>query len=289
MCRKGQCWILAVLIVTSGRATAQDDQLPSRDQRERWMALYAEEAAKYQMFRGGDENEPLTLVSSPILTYTNPVRVNDTHGAAFVWTSDGRPEVVGAIWSVNSTDDPTQRRLSHEFHSLSTVPIHSRHEPRVGQRGPVPDWTANEPGVELRPIPDAPPPVQSPSLRLTQLRQLARRFEASFPPELADGQGSFRLLAQPIHRYRSERHRIIDGAIFAYVMGTDPEFILVIEAAETDDGPQWRFAAAPLTNLPSHLDYQGTRVAEWPRAVPYVGDRPHFMYWGVSHRDREIQ
>jgi hypothetical protein len=289
MYSRAQSLFLVVMSLTSEGATGQDAQPPAKDQRQRWMNLYSEEAAKYQMFRRGDDEEELELVPSPILAYTNPVRVRDTHGAAFVWTSDGRPEVVGAVWSVISQDDATKRHISQEFHSLSLVPIHSKHEPRASQRGLVPDWATGEPGIEPKRIPNAQAPVQMPNLRLTQMRRLARRFEATFPPGLSDGQGSFRLLAQPVYRYRSKSHRIIDGAIFAFVMGTDPELILVIEAVESGGGQEWRFAAAPLTNLPMRLDYQDTRIWECPRPVPYVGDRPHFLYYHVSVRDRVIE
>lgn len=284
-----QSVLLVALLFTVGRVNGQDAPVPTKDQRERWMRVYSEEAAQYQMFRRGEEEEELQLVSSPIQTFTNPVRVRDTHGATFVWTSDGRPEIVGAIWSVISPDDSTQRRLSHEFHSLSLVPIDSKHAPRTGQKGLVPDWTTSEPGIKPAVIPNAPPPAPSASFRLTQMRRLARSFEPSVPPGTGDGQGSFRLLAQPIYRYQSEKHHVLDGAIFAFVMGTDPELILQIEAVESDSGNQWQFSIAPLTNLPMRVDYKGTRVWECLRAVPWVGDRPHFMYWGVSSRDREIE
>ena len=110
-------------------------------------------------------------------------------------------------------------------------------------RGLVPDWSTREPGIKPTKIPDALPPARTASLRLTQMRHLARRFEATIPPDIGDGQGSLRILAQPIFRYRSESHGILDGAIFAFVMGTDPELIVLIEAVESDDGHQWRFAA----------------------------------------------
>lgn len=281
-------FLLVALAVGVGRASGQE-VIPTTDQRERWNAVYQEEAAQYQMFRHGDDTEELQLVPSPLLTFTNPVRVRDTHGAAFVWTSDGRPEVVGAIWSVISPDDPDKRRLSHEFHSLSLAPISSKHEPRQSRRGVVPDWNARDPGIKPAAIPDASPPAPTATLRLTQMRRLARNFEATIPPGLGDGQGSLRLLAQPIYRYHSERHEIIDGAVFAFVMGTDPELILLIEAVESDGGHQWRFAAAQLSQLPLRLDYKGSRVWECELAVPYVGDQPHFMYWGVSARDRVVQ
>lgn len=270
-------------------AKGQDVPPLTKEQRQRWLNLYTEEAAKYQMYRRDGEEEELKLVPSQILTYTNPVRVRDTHGAAFLWTSDGRPEVVGAVWSVISADDATNRRISHEFHSLSLAPIHSEHQPRIGRRGPVPDWSTSKPGVEPKRIPNATVPVQASNRRLAQMRGLARRFEASCPPGTGDGQGSFRLLAQPVYRYSSESHGIIDGAVFAFVMGTDPELILIIEAVASKNGQEWRFAAAPLTNLPMRLDYQGARAWECPRPAPYVGDRPHFLYYHVSIRDREIE
>lgn len=290
MSHRFSCLSLIVISLLSTRAIGQEAEQLEKDQRKRWMDLYSEEAAKYEMFRRGEgEEEQLKLVRSPILTYTNPVRVRDTHGAAFVWTSDGRPEAVGAVWSVNSADDPTKRRVSHEIHSLSLVPIHSRHEPRVSRRGPVPEWSTSEPGIDPKKIPNALPPMSMPNRRLTQMRRLARRFEATFPPGIGDGQGSFRLLAQPVYRYRSERHGVLDGAMFAFVMGTDPELILVIEAVESGDGKEWRFAAASLTNLPMRLDYESVRVWECPRPVPFRGDRPHFLYYHVSERDRVIE
>ena len=131
MFSRAQCWLLVAIVFTSGLAAGQDTRQPAEkeDQKQRWMAVYSEEAAKYQIFRRSDDIEELELVPTPILTFTNPVRGCDQHGAAYVWTSDGRPEVLGAIWSVISPEDSTKRHLSHEFHSLSLVPLHSKHGP----------------------------------------------------------------------------------------------------------------------------------------------------------------
>ena len=187
------------------------------------MAVYSEEAAKYEIFRRNDDVEELELVARPILTFTNPVRQRDQHGAAFVWTSQGRPVALGAIWSVISPEDSTKRHLSREFHSLSLVPIYSKHQPRTSRRGRVPEWTVNEAGIERKRIPDAQAPAKAASLRLTQMRRMARNFQAKITRGLNDGEGSLRLLSQPLYRYRSGDHRVLDGAIFAFVMGTDPE------------------------------------------------------------------
>ncbi len=285
------CWLLVSGFFTSGMAAGQDAPKPAEreNQKKRWMAVYSEEAAKYQMLRHGDDVEELELVTKPILTFTNPVRERDTHGAAFVWTNDGRPEVLGAIWSVITPEDATKRHLSHELHSLSLVPIESKHDPRTSRHGAVPDWITKEAGIKRQRIPAAKAPAKVATLRLTQMRRLARRFQAKIPPGLVDGEGSLRLLAQPLYRYHSKNHRVLDGGIFAFVMGTDPELILLIEAVESEDGPEWQFAAAQFTNLPMQLDYQESQVWECARGTPFVGDRAHFIYWGISVRDRLIK
>lgn len=260
----------------------QSDETPTEEVRKLWMQRYAHDAAAYEMFRLGENKELLELVKTPLLTFTNPIRIRDTHGAAYVWTSDGRPEIVGAIWSVISPQDAERRHVSHEFHSLSLAPIVSTHEPRTSRRGVVPDWNVGEAGIERKDIPQADRPVPSPLRRLTQMRRLARRFVAHIPEGTPDGAGSLRLLAQPLYRYDSDKHGVIDGALFAYVMGTDPELILLIEAVGDDKDAKWTFSAAPLSNLPMFLTVDENRVWECPRAQPFVGHLPHFMYWGVS-------
>ncbi|MCA9140277.1 MAG: hypothetical protein KDB00_26080 [Planctomycetales bacterium] len=95
-----QAFIVVALLLTAGTVKGQETAAPTGEQRDRWMRVYSGEAAQYQIFRRGEEEEELKLVPSPIQTFTNPVRVRVTHGATFVWTSDGRPGVVGAIWSV---------------------------------------------------------------------------------------------------------------------------------------------------------------------------------------------
>ena len=86
------------------------------------------------------------------------------------------------------------------------------------------DFQIQGPGLKFVPIPDAPAPAKSSVFRLTQMRRLARNFQAScmdknvFQP--------LRALAQPIYRFEGKGVED-DGAIFAFVMGTDPELLLV--------------------------------------------------------------
>ena len=70
---------------------------------------------------------------------------------------------------------------------------------------------------------------------------------------------SLRRLPQPLSRYSSEEAGIVDGAVFALSQGTDPEALLVIEAAEKDTGPDaWRHTLARMSSqsMRFYLDEQ---------------------------------
>ena len=52
-----------------------------------------------------------------------------------------------------------------------------------------------------------------------------------------------RMLTQPIYRYSSAAAEVVDGAMFVFVEGTDPEAFLLFEAAGAAE-PVWRYAFA---------------------------------------------
>jgi hypothetical protein len=61
-------------------------------------------------------------------------------------------------------------------------------------------------------------------------------------PDYDDGSiWHLRMLAQPLYRYAAEAP--VDGAIFAFAQGTDPEVYLILESDEVGD--QWHFGFAP--------------------------------------------
>jgi hypothetical protein len=215
-------------------------------------------ARAYRIVLSSDDGpEELKLRSEPLLRWTNPIR-RTTDGTVFLWTHHDRPAAVLCMY-------PNLGALDHEFQSLAEAPLAAYYE-----SSDSPDWTPREPGVTFRPVPEAPSPAASGAGRLSQMRGVARRFRALFG-ERAD-EHELRLLTQPLYRYPAKGSAENDGAVFAFVQGTDPEMLLIVEIRNGADGePRWHYAAARMTVVNLHLEYQEQPV--WSAAWHSQSDR----------------
>jgi hypothetical protein len=89
-----------------------------------------------------------------------------------------------------------------------------------------------------------------------------------------------RLLAQPIYRYENTKGDLIDGGLFAFVLGTDPDVFLLIEARRPPAGaPEWCFGATRMHRINLRLNHRGRAVwnvpqisyeQSWDRREPYT-------------------
>lgn len=156
------------------------------------------------------------------------------------------------------------------------------------------DWTdgarfrAKEPGVTFRAIPNAPAAGKSASLRLLQMKRLTDRFSAVIQNGEEDRE-PMRLLPTPICRYDDEESGLIDGAIFGFTMGTNPDVLLVIELIETEAGElEWQCGAACMTSagFVVRLDNQEILKQDFVRSV--AGQPQAFDRW-MWHRIIEPQ
>ena len=217
-------------------------------------------AAEYEFFIEQDRKQKLILRPEPILRWSNR-EVGTVLGAVFIWTGDGRPEVVASIF--NWYDNPA-RPVQHELHSLALGRLTVL---RAGQEV----WRPAKAGVEFKPIPAGPAPAGSAPQRLHQMRSLAREFSASY--DEPDDQTELRLLTQPIYRYESTRPDLIDGAMFAFVQDTDPEVLLLVEARRKNGGSEWQYAFARMQNRALQAHHKERPVWEVPDCWAQVTDR----------------
>ena len=74
----------------------------------------------------------------------------------------------------------------------------------------------------------------------------------------------------------------LDGALFTFAFGTDPEALLLIEARSTPDGNVWHYAAAPFTDFAIQLKHKDLPVWNEPLEREGQGpfmERPHAGLW----------
>ena len=223
--------------------------------------LAGKEAARYRIEPEDGANRPLTLETKPLLQWSNPV-AGSIHGSVFVWTDRGRPAAVGSIYKWYSPNT----HLGVELHSLAPGPLTASRDGRTV-------WTPSRGGVTFEPIPDAPTPADSAGGRLRQLRALAKEFAAT--ETTREGlKRELRLLTQPVYRYESTDPDVIDGGLFAFVEGTDPEVLLLIEARRTPKGPRWQFAAARMNSIELKMSFQKREIWSAP-VIPWEQARNH--------------
>jgi hypothetical protein len=238
---------VTVLLAQAEATNPSKEAEPDKVQFERWQKYYKSVAAEYEMQEGRESPVKLKLQPEPVFTYANPAGGNRSHGAMFIWTRDGRPEILGAIWSGQSGD---RRSVVHSLHSLALEPLTATRKRDVF-------WAPEGPGIEPFLIPGAPEPAATAPLRLNQMRNIARDFSAATVRDTVERQLQFR--PQPVYRWEMPTTKR-DGAVFVWFEDWDPELLMVLETGGTADGPRWHAGFARFTNLPVSARHKDRRV-----------------------------
>jgi hypothetical protein len=233
---------------------------------------FMRDSARIYRILAGDGSELLRLQDEPAFRLGRQGGGNILEGAIFFWLDEvGRPEAAAQVYLQRAPDAPDGRWL-HEFTTLSTALL------RAEQAGED-IWIPNVPGVDFKALPGAPEPAATAALRGGQLRALARQFKASRGAQVtsaAKGWTELRLLPTPIARYGKPPCAILDGALFAFVAGTDPEVFLFVEERQGASGPEWQFALAPMSCWP--LKAAGPPGVAWEVPFRWASFRTHALY-----------
>ncbi len=204
----------------------------------------------FEMSTADETSKRLTLHRSPVLRWSNPIR-NVDDAAVFVWLDESRPALVVTVMSYR--DHKRDLRRAWEFLSLSPQRLEAL------QNG-VRVWHPEQPGIAWTSLPGAPAPAETPADRRRQMRHLAAQFQVAVQSD--QNRYELRLLSQPLYRYETAAPDQHDGALFAFVEGTDPELILALETQL--DEPGWRFATGRLTRWAIEVRYRDRLVGEFP-------------------------
>lgn len=233
------------------------------------------DAAKlYEFQLRGDTPKRLDFDPNSVLRWSNP-EAGEIYGNVFLWTHDGRPEVVGSFlqWYSPFTHG------SHEFQSLSTKPV-------VATRGGTTVWTTDRAGIVLAPVPDSREVAATVALRMRQARTIARGFRVRKTDR--DGKANeLRLLVHPLARYGNDASDVLDGALFAFVQGTDPEAFLLLEARTEGNQWQWQYALVQMNSVQFEGTYREEQVWQtdiWPWAKVQSGRETYTSFGPFNRR-----
>ncbi|HVW01403.1 MAG TPA: hypothetical protein VHB77_13715 [Planctomycetaceae bacterium] len=229
-----------------------------------------DESVNYaELFDSEQSEKPMAV--RIVMRWANNIRQSDD-GMTVLFLSHGRPAAACCIYPWHN------QSLALEFDSLSRGTF-------VAKQSGTPFWQPATPGIEFHAITDADPPADSPAARLRQMKALSREFSSKMLGMKAQNEDreELRLLPRPLYRYENlPEGDCIDGAVFAFVQGTDPESLLLLEAIKTKDRTEWQYAFGRRTT--GELEGRHRGKAVWhvergpatrdPRSIHYVLSRP---------------
>ncbi|MDA1049216.1 MAG: hypothetical protein O3C40_01880 [Planctomycetota bacterium] len=263
------CFAFAIIAALNVPVAAQEDDESKAAERQRHLAIMSKLIDEIRMFESVDgEDVELTHGEQPVTHFDDNVR---RHVDATLWafTRNGRPVALITC----ATRDASTRRWSHAVASLSTNLLRAEQSGRSV-------WRPQQPGVEYRPLPDARPPDSTSSRRRLQLRELARRFNAHEFWNPDNQRFELRLSPRPVLVHSDESAGVLDGGVFLFAHGVNPEVAVMIEAVGGEEAPSWRYAIAKLGSAEFHVALDGEEVYQSPRAPGVVGRPvdPYFLF-----------
>ncbi|OWK43034.1 hypothetical protein [Fimbriiglobus ruber] len=225
----------------------------------------AAELARWQL---SSADSLLDRPAAPAQKWTNP-SAGRVYGHTYVWLDRGRPAAVGCLYRYF---DPYQS-LNGELVALTGSQLVAKKDDKVIWE-PQTKW-------EWHPLPGAATPAAGGPQRLIQMRAIADECKV----ELLDKRNTIkgdsqtpRLLTTPIYRYDFAKSKPLDGALFAYVIGTDPELLLLLECDTSAAAPEWRFGVGRLNRDHVKLRRKGGTAWEGPAIVGGYENEPTEAY-----------
>ncbi len=257
--------VASLLLCGAGVATADDPDPAARNAHREKMKQVAE---SIQIADAGS-GTAIPLAAEPLLLYTDATRATFESG---LWICGGQGRPAAIVATEFYPEHPKGPMWLYEIVSVSDRRISAR-------RGTDLDWSARTPGLSLQELPDAGVPGERPARRLSQMKQILRRFTAR-ETAVIEGALELRPLTNALHRYEDPNSPLIDGAIFAFANGTNPEVFVVLEAHAANGGPSvWKYALVQMTGGSVSVSLDGTEVWKCEPADPPAARDSYVNGW----------
>lgn len=255
--KRALCLLFVLALAPSVRA--EDAQISDpQDQTKKLNTLIEGSIDWYQVFP--DAYSKTALRPQPVMRWRNVARGQAGEAMMVIWADHGRSLAFASIY-------PWEGHLCHEFGSLS------RGNKLVARDKDTVIWAPNVAGIEFKDIPEfkddpeASPPGDTPHARLRQMKLIAGRFKATMTGWKGDDSDreELRLLPRPLYRYdfkgvKEPPANLVDGAVFAFVMGTDPEVVMVLEVIGPSNEVRWQYAFARATSGGLEVKLEGQTI-----------------------------
>jgi hypothetical protein len=219
--------------------------------------VFMKAALSHFTIQVGDSKEP-AKVGDPCLRWTNPLGAGADGIVAVYAHNGGRPAALGQFFM------DSEKRWVNEFTIIPDNDVKIMRSDRLF-------WKPSEFVCKFTDLPSSPTPAAKPALRLTQMRAIAADFSVADYFGTPEVKHTLRLLTQPVYRY-AEEGKIVDGAVFIFVVGTDPECCVLVEAYRDDKGSRYRYAVAPMSIFKLEARYKDTPVWDIERRFFFGND-----------------
>lgn len=215
--------------------------------------------ARYAISADEAGGETVSLNRKPLHYFANPIS-GVVEAGVFVWEQDGYPLAVGKVF-INEK----KKAWGDYISSLSATRMQMKKSD---------DMLWRPSATKFKTLEDSSIPSSVSSARRAQMRAIARQFRV-FDLWKEDGlinnevgtDWSLRMLAKPLLRYASKQRNVLDGGVFAFVLGTNPEAILTIEAIDDGNSSYWRYRFSRLTIYQLRAKRKGKLVWSVPRML----------------------
>lgn len=186
-------------------------------------------------------------------------------GSLWLFEHGGVPVAIVELWATSGSHNWGHTLLAVTSDRLGGTAGSSRWSPQPNS------------GVTFKRLPKTSSPSAKSRLRQVQMRQIARRFKTNIEDPGRNDKQQFRLLSEPIHRYKGGD--VDDGGIFAFVRGeSNAEVLLFLQAK--DGNWEYGLLRCSSNELVARLDRSEVWRAEQIPGWVGAADEP---FW-VVHR-----
>jgi hypothetical protein len=245
-------------------AKAPDIAPPTEKELAEKRMMFMKSAVSRYTIQVGNRKEA-SKAADPCLRWTDPVS-NATDGILAVYAHNGgRPDAIAQFFF------NFQKKWIIEFTIIPDSDVNILLSGREY-------WKPSEFVCKFTDLPNSPVPADKPVGRLAQMRAIAADFSVIDYFGVREEKVDLRLLPQPAYRY-AETGKIVDGAMFIFAHGTNPECCVLLEAYQDGKTSRYRYAVAPMSIYKLETRYKdaevwsvGRRQAGFRNARSYLAD-----------------